>query len=60
MRKLDQPPRFRLRIVLFEMSEESSIGEGLQSRGVVSHDVGRSGDVEAAVAVAVRSLVLAG
>ena len=45
--------------MLFEVSEESGVGECLQARGVVGHDVGRSGNVEAAVAVAVGSLMLA-
>ena len=41
------------------MSEESGIGECLQTRGVVCHDVGRPRNVVAAVAVAVSSLVQA-
>ena len=45
--------------MLFEVSEESSAGERLQARGVDDHDVGRCGDVEAAVAVSVGALVLA-
>ena len=41
------------------MSEERKVCEVLQSRGVIGHNIRRSREVEAHMAVAVLSLVLA-
>ena len=49
-----------MRIVLVEVREQGSISELLQARGIVSHNVDRSREVPAVVAVAVGPLVLAG
>ena len=49
-----------MRIMLVEVREQGSVSELLQARGVVSHDVDRSREVPAVVAVAVGPLVLAG
>ena len=46
--------------MLFKVSEESSVREVLQARGVVCHDVGTSWDEEVCLAVAVFSLVSTG
>ena len=43
--------------MLFEVSEESSVREVLQARGVVGHDVGTSWDEEVCLAVPVLPLV---
>lgn len=48
-----------MRIVLVEVREESSVGELLEARGVVCHDIGRAWEVPSVVAVPVRALVLA-
>ena len=46
--------------MLFKVSEESSVREVLQARGVVGHDVGTSWDEEVSLAVSVFSLVSTG
>ena len=48
-----------LRIPLFEVSEKEGVGEVLEMRGVVSHDVSLARDVERGVVIAVLTLVLA-
>jgi hypothetical protein len=50
-------PRSGLRIVLFEVGEKRMVGEVLESRGIVCHDVVRSWEVGGEVAVAVEALV---
>ena len=55
-----QDPRSRLRIILFEMREESGVGEMLEARGVVSHDIEFAGQVECLVAITVEALVMTG
>jgi len=57
---MKQHPRLRLRIGLLEVLEESGVGEVLQARGVIRHDVGLSWEETSKVAVAVGSLVVAG
>ena len=47
-----------MRIPLFEVSEKESVGEVLEARGVIRHDVGLARDVERHVVVAVAALVL--
>lgn len=52
-------PGSRLRIALFEVREEEGVGEMLEARGVVRHDVSLAWDVERGVVIAVVALVLA-
>ena len=47
-----------MRIPLFKVGEKESIGEVLEARGIVRHDVGLARDVERHVVVAVAALVL--
>ena len=49
-----------MRIVLLEVSEEGRVGEMLQARSVVSHDVHESWEILGTVAVAVGALMGAG
>ena len=49
-----------LRIVLLEVGEELGVGEVLQTRSIVCHDVGFSWEVESEVTVALLALVSAG
>lgn len=58
--QLYQRPRFGLRIVLFEVSDESGVSEVLQARGIVGHHVGVSWDEEGSVPISVLALVIAG
>ena len=48
-----------MRIALFEVGEEECIGEVLEARGVVRHDISLAWDVERGVVIAVLPLVLA-
>ena len=57
---MEQTPRLALRIVLFEMRQESGVREVLQARAVIGHDVHGSWQEEPRVAVAVLALVSAG
>ena len=50
----------RQRIGLVVVGEESSIGEMLETGGVISHDVLRAWEVPGLVAIAVRALVHGG
>ena len=44
-------------ILLLEVGEESTVGEGLQSRGIISHVIDRAWEVGDLVAVAIFTLV---
>ena len=57
---MEQTPRLGLRIALVEVRQEGGVREVLQARAVVRHDVQRSWEEEACVAVAVLALVSAG
>ena len=48
-----------MRISLFKVGENESIGEVLEAGSVVRHDVGLAWDVERGVVIAVSALVLA-
>ena len=54
---MQELPRCGLRIVLFEVGEKRRVGDVLESRGIVSHDVVRSREVGCEVAVAMEALV---
>ena len=49
-----------MRIPLVEVGEKESVGEVLEARGVVGHDVSLAWDVKGSVVVAVIALVAAG
>ena len=57
---MKQPPGCCLWIVLVKVVEEGGVGQVLQARGIVGHDVGVSWEVGRFVAVAVEALVQAG
>lgn len=46
--------------MLFEVSKESGVREVLETRGIVSHDVDRSWEIERLVAITAMALVGAG
>ena len=48
-----------MRIPLVEVGEKESVGEVLEARGVVGHDVSLAWDVKGSVVVAVIALVAA-
>ena len=48
-----------MRIALVEVGVEECIGEVLEARGVVRHDIGLAREVERGVVIAVRPLMLA-
>ena len=54
---MKQCPRLGLWIVLFEVGKKGIIGEMLETRGIVTHDVGLSWEILADVAVTVLTLV---
>jgi len=54
-----QHPRFGLRIGLFEVGKKGSVRQVLKPGGIVGHDVGRSWEAEASMAVAMLALVRA-
>ena len=54
---MQELPRCGLRIVLFEVGEKGGVGEMLEARGIVSHDVVRPREVGSKVAVAMAALV---
>ena len=56
---MEQLPRSWLRLALFEVGEEECIGEVLEARGVIRHDISLARDVEQGVVVAALPLVLA-
>ena len=57
---MKQSPRPLLRIVLLKVQEEEWVSEVLQSRGVVSHAIGNSQEVECFVIVSMLALVATG
>ena len=57
---MQQLPGSFLRIVLFEVSEKGAVGEVLQARGVVGHDIGIPWEEASEMAVPVEPLVIAG
>ena len=57
---MKQPPWPSLRIVLFKVQKEESVGEILHLQGVVCHAIGKSWEVVCFVIVAMLALVVAG
>ena len=57
---MQKHPRLGLRIGLFKVSEQFSVSEVLQARGVIGHSILRSWDVVGLETVAMESLVLTG
>ena len=57
MRRLDQLPGFVLWILSVEVRKEGGVGEMLEARSVVSHDIGFPWEVLQDMAVAMLPLV---